>query len=321
MGYTPEFLDALRSRVGLAELIIRRVKLVRRGREYAGLCPFHAERTPSFTVVQDKGFFHCFGCGAHGDAIAFIMRADRLDFAAAVEKLAGGATVTPVPNPSHAATDLGQRSDGNKLAGALQRAREIWDHAQPPHDTLAEAYLTWRGPSLPPPPASALRFAPACEHPWTRTRRPAMVALIAGADGEMIGLHRTYLRNDGRGKAEVEPQRAVLGSRKGGAVRLGATSAERELIVAEGIETTLSVMAAYEFELPGWAALCADGIESLQLPGEAEQVLIVADHDRSGVGERRARTASERFLREGRRVRFWRPPEPGTDANDLLIGD
>jgi DNA primase len=321
MRYPPEFLDQLRRGIRLSDLVARHVALKRNGRELVGLCPFHREKSPSFTVCNDKRFFHCFGCGAHGDAIGFVMRVDNVDFHAAVAALADSATVAPVPKLSRAGTDLGQHFDAHKLAGALRKARAIWDPAQPLPGTLADVFLAWRGLSLPPRLAAALRFVPGCEHPWTRTRQPAMVALIAGVDGEMIGLHRTYLRSDGRDKAEVEPQRAVLGRRKGGAVRLGTVNPKRELIVAEGIETTLSVMAAYEFEAPGWAALCAEGIESLQLPGEAKKLLIAADHDRNGVGERCARAASDRFRREGRGVRLWRPPEPGTDANDVLIGD
>jgi DNA primase len=88
MAFPPGFLDELRSRVALGALVGRHVKLTRRGREQVGLCPFHHEKTPSFYVVEDKAFFHCFGCGAHGDAIGFVMRADNLDFIEAVEKLA-----------------------------------------------------------------------------------------------------------------------------------------------------------------------------------------------------------------------------------------
>src|SRR5213595_2492321 len=88
MAFPPGFLDELRSRISLSGLVGRRVKLARRGREFAGLCPFHHEKTPSFYVVEDKSFFHCFGCGAHGDAIGFAMRADNLDFIEAIEKLA-----------------------------------------------------------------------------------------------------------------------------------------------------------------------------------------------------------------------------------------
>src|SRR5260221_14056402 len=102
MAFPPGFLDELRSRVPLGDLVGRRVRLTRRGREQAGLCPFHNERTPSFYVVEDKGFFHCFGCGAHGDAIGFLMRTDRLDFDEAVERLAsagapGSLAITRVP--------------------------------------------------------------------------------------------------------------------------------------------------------------------------------------------------------------------------------
>src|ERR687884_429664 len=91
MAFPPGFLDELRARVPLGSLVGRRVKLIRRGRELAGLCPFHHEKTPSFYVVEDKGFFHCFGCGAHGDVIGFTMQADNLPFPEAVERLAGEA--------------------------------------------------------------------------------------------------------------------------------------------------------------------------------------------------------------------------------------
>ncbi len=99
MTIPPAFLDEIRARVPLAELIGRRVKLKKRGREYEGLCPFHSEKTPSFTVSEAKGFYHCFGCGAHGDAIGFVMRSEGLSFPEAVEKLAGEAGL-PVPQSS-----------------------------------------------------------------------------------------------------------------------------------------------------------------------------------------------------------------------------
>src|SRR5579875_3411287 len=89
MAFPPRFLDELRHRISLAEIVGRRVKLMRRGREYTGLCPFHKEKTPSFHVVEEKGFYHCFGCGAHGDAIGFAMQMQNLGFREAVEELAG----------------------------------------------------------------------------------------------------------------------------------------------------------------------------------------------------------------------------------------
>jgi DNA primase len=100
MAFPPQFLDEIRARVALAGVIGRRLKLTRKGREFSGLCPFHNEKTPSFTVNEEKGFFHCFGCGAHGDVIGFVMRADNLSFPEAVERLAGEAGIeVPVASP------------------------------------------------------------------------------------------------------------------------------------------------------------------------------------------------------------------------------
>ena len=86
-----KFLDELRSRVSVVDVVGAKVKLVRKGKEYMGLCPFHNEKTPSFTVNEAKGFYHCFGCGAHGDIIKFEMEANGLPFMDAVTKLANKA--------------------------------------------------------------------------------------------------------------------------------------------------------------------------------------------------------------------------------------
>jgi DNA primase len=88
VGFSPSFLDELRLRSPLVDVISKRVKLIRRGREYTGLCPFHNEKSPSFTVSEEKGFYHCFGCGAHGDVITFVMEKEGLSFPEAVERLA-----------------------------------------------------------------------------------------------------------------------------------------------------------------------------------------------------------------------------------------
>ncbi len=143
MAFPPGFLDELRSRISLSELIGRRVKLLRHGREFAGLCPFHHEKTPSFYVVDDKNFFHCFGCGAHGDAIGFAMRVDNLDFLEAVEKLAGEAGLT-VPQPTPEERERAQRQktllETLEAAAAFYEAR-LWA----PAGSRARDYLQARG--------------------------------------------------------------------------------------------------------------------------------------------------------------------------------
>ncbi|MWJ29268.1 DNA primase [Halomonas sp. ZH2S] len=89
-GQIPQrFIDDLLGRVDVVEVVGERVSLKKAGRNYSGLCPFHQEKTPSFTVSADKQFYHCFGCGAHGNALRFLMEYDKLLFPDAVEHLAG----------------------------------------------------------------------------------------------------------------------------------------------------------------------------------------------------------------------------------------
>jgi DNA primase len=104
MSFPQSFLDDLRARVGLADIVGTSVKLIKRGREYSGLCPFHSEKSPSFTVNEQKGFYHCFGCGAHGDVISFVMNTRGLTFVEAVEVLANQVGMD-VPKPSREAQE------------------------------------------------------------------------------------------------------------------------------------------------------------------------------------------------------------------------
>ncbi|MGB0405900.1 MAG: CHC2 zinc finger domain-containing protein, partial [Pseudomonadales bacterium] len=83
-----EFINDLLDRVDVSEVIGARLELKRAGKEFKGLCPFHGEKTPSFHVVPEKGFYHCFGCGVHGTALTFLLEHDRLEFVQAVETLA-----------------------------------------------------------------------------------------------------------------------------------------------------------------------------------------------------------------------------------------
>ena len=89
-GLIPQdFIDDLIARADIVEVVGRRVQLKKAGREFKACCPFHDEKTPSFTVSPGKGFYHCFGCGAHGTAIGFLMEYDHMDFVEAIESLAG----------------------------------------------------------------------------------------------------------------------------------------------------------------------------------------------------------------------------------------
>ncbi|HMN51785.1 MAG TPA: DNA primase, partial [Xanthobacteraceae bacterium] len=111
MRFPPSFLDEIRSRLPVSEVVRRRVALKKAGREWKGLSPFNQEKTPSFTVNDQKGFYHCFSSGKHGDQFGFVMETEGLTFPEAVEKLAGIAGVPmPVVSPDMQRQEARRRS-------------------------------------------------------------------------------------------------------------------------------------------------------------------------------------------------------------------
>ncbi|KFN43485.1 DNA primase [Arenimonas oryziterrae] len=134
------FIDDLLARTDLVEIIGTRVPLKRQGREYSARCPFHDERSPSFTVSPTKQFYHCFGCGAHGTAISFLMNYDRLEFLDAVEELAKRVGVE-VPRDTRASNEDGESRD---LYAALDASAKFFQ-TQLAQNPKAQAYLERRG--------------------------------------------------------------------------------------------------------------------------------------------------------------------------------
>jgi hypothetical protein len=198
-------------------------------------------------------------------------------------------------------------------------ARDMWREGRPAAGTIAERYLRDRLPGLGAIPPT-IRYLPPGS-PYARHREgtgcPVMLAAVQHiGEAGIVAAHRTWLGLDGGGrKAAFRDPRLSLGPIGGGAVRLAA--AAETLIVAEGIETTLAAMIACN-GLPGWAALSAGGIARLILPPVVRTVIIAADHDANGTGERAARNAAARWEAEGRQVKIYMSPRVGEDAADLL---
>jgi DNA primase len=159
MAFPPQFLDEIRARVTLSALVGRKVKLTRAGREWKSPCPFHKEKTPSFYVNDQKGFFHCFGCGAHGDAVGFLMRHDNLSFLEAVEQLAAEAGLE-VPKPTEADRT---RYEAQKTQHEILEAATAWfeDQLHKPAGRKALEYLRNRGLDDATIAAFRLGYAPA----------------------------------------------------------------------------------------------------------------------------------------------------------------
>jgi len=143
MSFSSSFLDELRNRLPLSEIVGSRLRMVRAGREYKGCCPFHNEKTPSFYINDEKQFFHCFGCGAHGDVIGFMMRYEHLSFPEAIENLAAQAGME-VPQNS---PDEKQKYDAEKRLYLLLDKATVWFEEQlfGPGGKEGLAYLRARG--------------------------------------------------------------------------------------------------------------------------------------------------------------------------------
>lgn len=190
-----------------------------------------------------------------------------------------------------------------------RQAEQVWQSALPIGGTIAENYLRGRGISCPLP--DTLRFLPDCWHASAK-RFPAMIALVEGGAG--FAVHRTYLLPDGSGKADVTPNKAMLGSVQRGAVRL--TQGHDALAVGEGIETALSLSCGL-LRAPAtiWAALSTSGMKTLSLPLAPSRLTIATDGERAG---REAGYAlAERAAALGWQVSLLPAPD-GRDWNDIL---
>jgi DNA primase len=139
-GRIPQhFIDDLISRADIVEVLGRRIQLKKAGREYKAVCPFHDEKTASFTVSPTKGFYHCFGCGAHGTALGFLMDYDHMSFVDAVESLAG---VVGIEVPHEEGQRPAQRFD--ELFDLTQRVNQHFQN-ELKNDAAAVDYLRKRG--------------------------------------------------------------------------------------------------------------------------------------------------------------------------------
>ena len=143
MTLSPQWLDELRARTLLSSVISPSVKLIRAGREWKACCPFHNEKTPSFTVNDDKGFYHCFGCGAHGDAIRFLTDQRGLPFMDAVRELAAKAGME-VPAPDPKAKERAERA--SSLTDVMAACQKWFaEQLQGINGAAARDYLAKRG--------------------------------------------------------------------------------------------------------------------------------------------------------------------------------
>lgn len=280
--------------------------LKKSGPDWWGLCPFHAERTPSFSIYRknNRWRFKCFGCGISGNAFDFIKlfhgcrdNREALQHIASLPDMPQQKAPPPAAKPQN---DTGAYT------------RRLWRQTHPARGSPVEIYLRRRGIDFDPLPP-ALRFHSALKHPEGQ-HFPAMVACIHNHENKITGIHRTFITPEGH-KAPVAKTKLALGRFSGGAIRL--YSAGPVLAIAEGIETALSVRQETP-GLPVWAAISLTNMKALILPETVREVIYLADGDSDRhtlmkiLGE-----GAEHLRAKGRTVTIARP-WTGTDFNDMI---
>lgn len=314
--------DHARSAHLLSDVIGRHTKLRKRGaREMVGLCCFHNERTPSLEVNDDKGFYHCHGCGASGDAISFLIKREGMTFRHAVEVLSG----EEFPTISDEERAKRKAEDEQKQAARLAIARSIWASGVPAAGTPAEVYARSRAIIAPLPPSVRFAMTPRWRNDETGEvgrDHPAMVCAIQGEDGKVVGVQCIFLQDGGARKYERRRPdgskanaKLTFGLLVGGAFRLGPVT--DTVIVCEGPEDGLSIAQV----TPGrtvWVSCGTASLPKIKFPPEVRTVVLAGDNNAAG----RAAVAQAHtvYADQGRAVEEVFPDAPFKDWNDQLRG-
>jgi DNA primase len=342
-GLIPDsFIEELLGRADIVELIERHIPLKRNGREFQACCPFHDEKTPSFTVSPQKQFYHCFGCGAHGSAISFLMNYDGLEFVDAIEELARQLGMT-VPRDSAAPRKV---NDG--LLEAMEAVARFYQEQLRDSDE-AIAYLKKRGLSGEISKEYGIGFAPAG---WN-----LLMDKLGGTAEKLALLQRGGLLSEGKGSTYDKFRHRIMfpiHDRRGRVIGFGGralgddgpkylNSPETELfhkgrelyglylarkasgrldriIVVEGY---MDVVALAQFGFPNTVATLGTAVTGDQVDlvfRASEEVIYCFDGDRAGrQAAWRAMESTLPRLKEGRQARFLFLPE-GEDPDSMVRG-
>jgi DNA primase len=340
-GLIPEsFIEELLGRADIVELIERHIPLKRNGREFQACCPFHDEKTPSFTVSPQKQFYHCFGCGAHGTAISFLMNYEGLEFVDAIEELARQLGMT-VPRDSAA-----PRKANDGLLEAMEAVARFYQEQLRDSDE-AIAYLKKRGLSGEISKEYGIGFAPAG---WNQ-----LMDKLGGTAEKLALLQRGGLLSEGKGKTYDKFRHRIMfpiHDRRGRIIGFGGralgddgpkylNSPETELfhkgrelyglylarkasgrleriIVVEGY---MDVVALAQFGFTNTVATLGTAVTGDQVDlvfRASEEVIYCFDGDRAGrQAAWRAVESTLPRLKEGRQARFLFLPE-GEDPDSMV---
>lgn len=306
-------LDELKARIPASSVMGRAIKLKRAGRDYQGLCPFHQEKTPSFTVNDAKEFGHCFGCGWHGDIFRFVMDKEGCGFREAYQRLANDDLPTWTPQ-ERAKAQADQRLEDLEKE---KDARRFFAESLPIVGTPGEVYFQARGITVAAPEFVRFGMVPSWRNKetgeWGR-KRPAVICGAQDGSGAVVGIQRIFFKNDDP-KLGKKDCKLSLGTIKGSALRLAP--AGRSIIMAEGPEDGMSILQEGP-GLPVWVPFGTSMMPAVDFPPEVRRVIIAGQNNTAGriAANKAAISLSERGLE----VAFAWPDRRFDDWNDQLRG-
>lgn len=348
MRFPPSFLDEIRDRLPVSDVVGRRVKLKRRGREFAGLSPFNAEKTPSFFVNDQKGFYHCFSSGKHGDVFDFLMETEGVAFGEAVERLAALAGLAlPEVSPEARAREHRRRT----LHDVLDLAQAHFQTAlQGSAGARARGYLSDRGMGPATQKRFGLGFAPGARFALKEALGQAGVTtqdmieaglLVAGDDipvpydrfrdrvmfpitdlkGRVVGFGGRALEKEASAKYLNSPETPLF--HKGALLYNGfnARAAAHEgarVVAVEGyVDVIAMVEAGFEAAVaPLGTALTEDQLQVIWRM--ADEPVLLFDGDKAGQrAASRAIDLALPHLKPGKSLSFGTLPD-GQDPDDLI---
>lgn len=314
-------LDAIKDRHNLSDVIGPYTQLKQRGREMVGLCPFHHEKTPSFEVNDDKGFYHCHGCCAGGDHFSFLMTKCGMSFVQALRSLNDGQF--PVVSPE-------ERARRREISAAESERRRtlalsIWHRSVPIVGTPGEVYARSRGITVDLPHTVRFVMAPRWIDPKTGEPGrdyPAVVCALQDATAVIVGVQCIFLQAGGRQKyrrvrddGTVAKAKLTFGNIVGSALRLGPL--RDEVMLCEGPEDGWTLMQRYP-DRTVWVSCGTALMSRVIFPGEVSSVILAGDNGTAG--RQAVADASDAYFAAGMSVREYFPDPAFKDFNDELRG-
>jgi DNA primase len=306
--------EQIRRDYRLSDAVSRRTKLRKAGRQMVGLCPFHHEKSPSFYVYDATDGYHCFGCGANGDIIKFVMETESVDFRTACDMITNG----DLPIVPEAEKVKAAEEDAAARAAAIDLARGVWDRSIPAAGTPAEVYLRSRSIGILPK-----RFRFVRTPAWYKLETgevgpdlPALVCLITDTADQFLGIQRIFLADGGRSKAKMKQPKLSLGRPAGGAIKIGPP--REHVIVVEGPEDGATVAEDVGREQSVWIACGTSMLPQIGFPEVVRRVTIGGDNNKAGraaVG-----VAKAAYQDRGLQARAVYPDPAFSDWNDQRRG-